>query len=109
VAAQGGVPRALYADRHSIYRDDDHPEHPTQFGRAMKELEVEQILARSPQAPFDAAQGGGRVGRRSAGDHTWSAKPAAMAGVRHGATPPGTCCASVRTGQQSFDVAQGEL
>jgi hypothetical protein len=53
----------LYADRHSIYRDDDHPEHPTQFGRAMKELEVELILARSPQAPVRRRSRWGAVGR----------------------------------------------
>jgi len=45
-----GVPCALYVDRASIYRDEGHPEKPTQFGRAMKELGVELILARSPQA-----------------------------------------------------------
>jgi transposase len=45
-----GVPRSVYVDRHGIYRDEDHPEKPTQFGRAMRELQVELILARSPQA-----------------------------------------------------------
>ena len=45
-----GIPRSVYVDRHSIYRDEDHPEKPTQFGRAMKELSVELILAHSPQA-----------------------------------------------------------
>ncbi len=54
-----GLPRSLYVDRHSIYRDDDHPEKPTQFGRAMKELGVELICAHSPQAK-------GRVERRNA-------------------------------------------
>src|SRR5665213_3479629 len=54
-----GLPRALYVDRHSIYRDEDHPEHPTQFGRATKELSVELIQAHSPQAK-------GRVERRNA-------------------------------------------
>ena len=54
-----GIPRALYVDRHGIYRDEDHPEHPTQFGRAMKELGVELIQAHSPQAK-------GRVERRNA-------------------------------------------
>jgi hypothetical protein len=54
-----GVPRSVYVDRHSIYRDDDHPEKPTQFGRAMKELGVELICAHSPQAK-------GRVERRNA-------------------------------------------
>ena len=45
-----GIPRSIYADRHSIYRDEDHPEKPTQYGRAMKELSVELIAAYSPQA-----------------------------------------------------------
>src|SRR5579859_5948200 len=54
-----GLPRSLYVDRHSIYRDEDHPQRPTQFGRAMKELGVELILAHSPQAK-------GRVERRNA-------------------------------------------
>ncbi len=63
---QHGLPRALYVDRSTIYettRDctvdealaDASPL--TQFGRAMKELGVEVILARSPQAK-------GRVERR---------------------------------------------
>jgi hypothetical protein len=57
--ARYGLPRALYVDRSTIYettRDctvdealaDANPL--TQFGRAMKELGVEIILARSPQA-----------------------------------------------------------
>ena len=54
-----GVPRSVYVDRHSIYRDEDHPDEPTQFGRAMKELQVELIRARSAQAK-------GRVERRNA-------------------------------------------
>ena len=54
-----GLPRSLYVDRHSIYRDEDHPDHPTQFGRACKELGVELIRAHSPQAK-------GRVERRNA-------------------------------------------
>ncbi len=53
-----GLPRAVYVDRHSIYRDEDHPEKPTQFGRAMKQLGVELIRAHSPQAK-------GRVERRN--------------------------------------------
>jgi hypothetical protein len=61
-----GLPRALYVDRDSIYettRDSTVDEalrdaSPlTQFGRAMKELEVDLILAHSPQAK-------GRVERR---------------------------------------------
>jgi hypothetical protein len=49
----------LYVDRHAIYRDEDHPDRPTQFGRAMKNLGVELIQAHSPQAK-------GRVERRNA-------------------------------------------
>lgn len=54
-----GLPRALYVDRHSIYRSDREPtpdetlagiEPESQFGRAMRQLEVELILAHSPQA-----------------------------------------------------------
>jgi transposase len=61
-----GLPRALYVDRDSIYettRDSTvdealkDAEPLTQFGRAMEELEVELILANSPQAK-------GRVERR---------------------------------------------
>jgi hypothetical protein len=62
-----GLPRALYVDRAGIYRSDREPtgqellegKRPlTQFGRAMKELGVELILANSPQAK-------GRVERRN--------------------------------------------
>lgn len=56
-AKKHGVCRSVYVDRHSIYRDEDHPEKPTQFGRAMADLGVELIQARSPQAK-------GRVERR---------------------------------------------
>ena len=61
-----GLPRALYVDRDSIYettRDSTvdealkDAEPLTQFGRAMEELDVELILAHSPQAK-------GRVERR---------------------------------------------
>ena len=54
-----GWPRSVYVDRHGIYRDEDHPEKPTQFGRALKEQGVELIRAHSPQAK-------GRVERRNA-------------------------------------------
>jgi len=56
-AKRYGLPRSVYVDGHSIYRDEDHPEKPTQFGRAMQELKVELIVAHSPQAK-------GRVERR---------------------------------------------
>jgi transposase len=54
-----GLPRALYVDRDSIYRPEREAtlaenlagkEPTTQFGRAMEELDVELILAHSPQA-----------------------------------------------------------
>lgn len=54
-----GVPRALYVDRDSIYRCEGVAsvaeqlagrEPQTQFGRAMEQLGVKLILARSPQA-----------------------------------------------------------
>ena len=54
-----GVPWAVYVDRHAIYRADRAPtaaeliagkEPVTQFGRAMVELDVKLIMARSPQA-----------------------------------------------------------
>jgi transposase len=54
-----GLPRALYVDRDSIYRSDRQQTLDealraasplTQFGRAMKRLGVEMILANSPQA-----------------------------------------------------------
>lgn len=54
-----GLPRGLYVDQHGNYRADREPtsdeilagkEPETQFGRAMRELGVELILARSAQA-----------------------------------------------------------
>lgn len=54
-----GLPRALYVDRDSIYRCDREStiaenlagkEPTTQFGRAMEELDVNVIMAHSPQA-----------------------------------------------------------
>ena len=64
---QRGLPRSLYVDRDSIYRttrsasvDESLAGEPpaTQFGRAMQELGVRLILAKSPQAK-------GRVERRN--------------------------------------------
>jgi hypothetical protein len=66
-ARQYGLPRSLYVDRDSIYettRDATTDEELretgplTQFGRAMQELDVDLILAYSPQAK-------GRVERRN--------------------------------------------
>ncbi len=57
-----GIPLALYSDRHFIFRPprvvDESQEgsisiyrgKPTQFGRAMRELGINQIFARSPEA-----------------------------------------------------------
>jgi hypothetical protein len=62
------LPRALYVDQHGIYRPDHEPTDDelldnrpveTQFGRAMRQLGVRLILARSPQAK-------GRVERMNA-------------------------------------------
>lgn len=61
-----GVPMALYSDRHSIFSvNPKQPERveeqltgerqPTQFGRALRELGIQPIFARSPQA--NQAQG----------------------------------------------------
>lgn len=58
-AMQHGLPRELYVDRSGIYRADREPtadeifagiQPKTQFGRALHELDVELILAHSPQA-----------------------------------------------------------
>ena len=51
-----GIPLALYGDRHGVFKFNGKPRHipqpvgPTQFTRAMGELGIEQIFARSPQA-----------------------------------------------------------
>jgi hypothetical protein len=51
---QHGRPLALYTDRHSIFelQDKGHavPEGTTQFGRVLRELDIQLIRARSPQA-----------------------------------------------------------
>jgi hypothetical protein len=52
--AAHGRPRALYTDRHSIFEPQDKgqavPDAETQFGRALRELDIELICAHSPQA-----------------------------------------------------------
>jgi transposase len=54
-----GVPQSLYADRHTIFQspnkakadiDPSVPVNDTQFGRCLKELSIQLIAARSPQA-----------------------------------------------------------
>jgi len=51
-----GIPVALYSDRHGVFRTPARgrrtaeEQEPTQFGRAMDELGVQQIFARSPEA-----------------------------------------------------------
>lgn len=44
-----GRPLGLYSDRHAIFGGSDKIHH-AQFIRALKELEIESVLARSPQA-----------------------------------------------------------
>lgn len=52
--AQYGRPVSFYSDKHSIFRinqeDAASGEHLTQFGRALKTLDIEAIHANSPQA-----------------------------------------------------------
>jgi transposase len=61
ILQQKGIPLALYSDRYLVFRyhgkKEDTPEGPltkkqnlTQFGRAVRELGVTQIFARSPEA-----------------------------------------------------------
>ena len=48
-----GIPLALYSDRHAVFKNTPPSEtaaSPTQFSRAMGELGVQLIFARSPQA-----------------------------------------------------------
>ncbi|MDO8691721.1 MAG: ISNCY family transposase, partial [Dehalococcoidia bacterium] len=56
-----GIPLALYSDRHIVFRHPSRADEtmeaplanngkPTQFGRAMRELGVTQVFARSPEA-----------------------------------------------------------
>jgi hypothetical protein len=49
-----GRPKAFYSDRHSIFEPQDKgravPDAETQFGRALRELDIELIRAHSPQA-----------------------------------------------------------
>jgi transposase len=60
IAIGYGLPLAMYSDRHSIFvyqrknlsleEELKGEQEPTQFGRLLKELEIEPILALSPQA-----------------------------------------------------------
>jgi len=79
-----GVPQNLYVDRHGIYRADRDPTAEellsgvrpvTQFGRAMKEMDIRLILARSPQAK-------GRVERSNGVLQDRLVKELRLAGVR---------------------------
>ena len=51
---QREIPLAIYSDRHPVFKFtgdiDRYPAGPTQFARAMEELGIRQIFARSPQA-----------------------------------------------------------
>lgn len=53
-----GLPLAIYTDRHAVFKhtrpvfhpkDDENNKRQTQFSRAMKQLGIQMILARSPQ------------------------------------------------------------
>ena len=83
-AALYGLPRGLYVDRAGIYRSDREPtaaeqlagQSPlTQFGRAMKDVGVELILANSPQAK-------GRVERMNQTLQDRLVKAMGLAGVK---------------------------
>lgn len=61
ILQQKGIPLALYSDRYFVFRyngkkEDSSAEslekkrNPTQFGRAMRELGITQVFARSPEA-----------------------------------------------------------
>jgi transposase len=60
ILLEKGIPLALYMDRHGIFRrNDDHwsleeqlagEQTPTQVGQALREVGIEMIFARSPQA-----------------------------------------------------------
>jgi transposase len=61
IVQRKGIPLALYCDRHSVFthhsetheKDEEKParyKRRTQFGRALKELGIRPIFARSPQA-----------------------------------------------------------
>ena len=51
---QRGLPLAIYSDRHPVFKFTGdtarYPADPTQFARALDELGIRQIFARSPQA-----------------------------------------------------------
>jgi hypothetical protein len=74
-----GRPRALYTDRHSIFQPHDKgralPDAVTQFGRALRDLDIDLICAPSPQAK-------GRVERSFGTAQDRWVKELRLAGVR---------------------------
>jgi hypothetical protein len=76
-----GRPLALYTDRHSIFAPQDKgralPDAETQFGRALRELGIELVCARSPQAK-------GRIERSFGTAQDRWVKELRLAGVRTG-------------------------
>ncbi len=69
--ARYGLPRALYVDRDSLYRPNREAtltetlagnEPMTQFGRAMKELDVELILVHRPRDEWNGSTGHSKTG-----------------------------------------------
>lgn len=95
VLRRHGIPLSLYGDRHSVFvRNDDHwsleeqlagKRQPTQFGRALAQLGITYIAARSPQAK-------GRI-ERLWGALSRIASPANSAWAAPGIwLPPTRCC-----------------
>ena len=72
------IPLAIYSDRHPVFKFtgdiDRYPAGPTQFGRAMEKLGIQQIFARSPQAK-------GRVERAAGTFQVWLATELRLAGA----------------------------
>ena len=72
-----GIPVALYTDRHAVFRHTPGsglPGMPTQFSRAMDELEIQMIFAQSPQAK-------GRVERMAGTFQDWLVTELRLAGA----------------------------
>ncbi len=127
-----GRPSAFYTDRHSIFEPQDKgragPDAETQFGRALRELGIELIRARSPQAKgrversFGTAQDRWVKELRLAGATTGDeanavlrrllpahnrrfAKPARKAGDAHRPLGPGHDLAAILSIQEERVVA----
>ncbi|MCY4365164.1 MAG: ISNCY family transposase [Chloroflexi bacterium] len=75
-----GLPLALYGDRHGVFKFAGKPRHiqppveATHFSRAVQELGIEQVFARSPQAK-------GRVERMAGTFQDWLVSELRLAGA----------------------------